>query len=68
MSIIFILPLATLYCGAVILMCVAQSLMQKSRWSITAQMVGMKLNIPTPSYFSALRMTDTANTYRKKGR
>ena len=46
MLVIFILPLATLYCGAVILMCVAQSMMQKSRWSITAQMVGMKLNIP----------------------
>ena len=68
MSIIFILQLATLYRGAVILMCVAQSLMQKSRWSITALMVSMKLNIPTPSYISALRTIDTTNTYRKKGR
>ena len=67
MSIIFILQLATLYRGAVILMCVALSLIQIRRWSITAQMVSTKLNIPTPSYISALR-TIVTNTYRKKGR
>ena len=57
-----------LYRGAVMLMYVAQSLLQIRRWSITAQMVIMEINIPTPSYISALRTIVTDTYYRQKGR